>query len=252
MGQESDGALVSALGSIGKVIAASAGTVAITFLGMTFAKLGVFSTIGPALAITIIVGFLASITLLPAMLALAGRRGLVKPRRELTNRVWRRSGVRIVLHPVRHLVASLIVLAVLASCVSVIKFNYDDRKNLPADVDSNVGYAVMAQHFPVNSSIQQFILVQSPHDLRSPKALADLEQMARRVSQVAGIAAVRGVTRPTGKLSNRPRPRTRRGRLATSCRRHPPRSPAATPISIGSRAVHTSSPTPSATSATAY
>ncbi len=198
MGYESDVALVSALGSIGKVIAASAGTVAITFLGMTFAKLGVFSTIGPALAVTIMVGFVASITLLPAMLALAGRRGLCKPRRELTKRLWRRSGVRIVLHPVRHLVASLIVLAILAGCVGAIKFNYDDRKNLPADVDSNVGYAVMAQHFPVNSSIQQFILVQSPRDLRSPKALADLEQMARRVSQVPGIAAVRGVTRPTG------------------------------------------------------
>ena len=56
----------------------------------------------------------------------------------------------------------------------------------------------MAQHFPVNSSIQQFVLVQSPRDLRSPKALADLEQMARRISQVPGIAAVRGVTRPTG------------------------------------------------------
>jgi RND superfamily putative drug exporter len=198
MGEESDVALVSALGSIGKVIAASAGTVAITFLGMTFAKLGVFSTIGPALAITIIVGFLASITLLPAMLALAGRRGLCKPRRELTSRFWRRSGVRIVLHPTRHLVASLIILAILAGCAGVIKFNYDDRKNLPADVDSNVGYAVMAQHFPVNSSIQQFLLVQSPRDLRSPQALADLEQMARRVSQVPGIAAVRGVTRPTG------------------------------------------------------
>jgi RND superfamily putative drug exporter len=198
MGEESDAALVLALGSIGKVIAASAGTVAITFMGMTFAKLGVFSTIGPALAVTILVGFLASITLLPAMLALAGRRGLCKPRRELTSRLWRRSGIRIVKHPIGHLVASLIVLAVLAGCVGAIKFNYDDRKNLPADVDSNVGYAVMAQHFPVNSSIQQFILVQSPRDLRSPKALADLEQMARRVSQVPGIAAVRGITRPTG------------------------------------------------------
>ncbi len=198
MGAESDAALVSAMASIGKVIAASAGTVAITFLGMSFAKLGVFSTIGPALAITIVVGFIASMTLLPAMVALAGRRGLVKPRRELTSRFWRRSGVRIVKHPTRHLVASLIVLAILAGCVGVIKFNYDDRKNLPADVDSNVGYAVMAEHFPVNSSIQQFILVQSPRDLRSPKALADLEQMARRVSQVQGIAAVRGVTRPTG------------------------------------------------------
>ncbi len=56
----------------------------------------------------------------------------------------------------------------------------------------------MARHFPVNESIQGFILVQSPHDLRTPKALADLEQMAQRVSQLPGIAAVRGITRPTG------------------------------------------------------
>ena len=136
------------------------------------------------------------------------------------------------LHPVRHLVASLIVLAILAGCVGAIKFNYDDRKNLPADVDSNVGYAVMAQHFPVNSSIQQFILVQSPRDLRSPKALADLEQMARRVSQVPGIAAVSAGS--PGRLvrpSNRLRPRSRPAQSATSYPRRRPRSPAATPIS---------------------
>lgn len=197
-GTASDEAVVSALSSIGKVIAASAGTVAITFLGMTFARLGVFSTIGPALAITVAVGFLTSITLLPAMVALAGRRGWVRPKRELTGRFWRRSGIHIVRRPVGHLVASLIVLMILAGCASLVKFNYDDRKNLPESADSNVGYAAMARHFPVNSSIQQFILIQSPHDLRTPKALADLEQMAGRVSQLPGIAAVRGITRPTG------------------------------------------------------
>src|SRR3977135_1406279 len=52
MGDESDPAGVSALGSIGKVIAASAGTVAITFLGMSFTQLGVLCTIGTPLAIT--------------------------------------------------------------------------------------------------------------------------------------------------------------------------------------------------------
>ena len=56
----------------------------------------------------------------------------------------------------------------------------------------------MARHFPVNEASRASILVQSPHDLRTPKALADLEQMAQRVSQLPGIAAVRGITRPTG------------------------------------------------------
>ena len=61
-----------ALTSIGKVIAASAATVAVTFLGMVFAWLGLFATIGPALAISIGVAFLAAVTLLPAILVLAG------------------------------------------------------------------------------------------------------------------------------------------------------------------------------------
>ena len=64
VGMASDDALVEALASIGEVIAGSAGTVAITFLGMSFTKLAIFSTVGPALSVTIFVGFLASITLL--------------------------------------------------------------------------------------------------------------------------------------------------------------------------------------------
>jgi RND superfamily putative drug exporter len=199
-GLDSDASVIEALASIGKVIVASAGTVAITFLGMSFAKLGVFSTIGPALAVTIAVGFLTSVTLLPSFVVLAGRRGWVKPRRDLTKRFWRRSGVHIVRRPVSHLVASLILLVILASSASLVKFNYDDRKNLPASAESNLGYEAMAQHFPVNESIQQFILVESPQDLRTPKALADLEQMAARVAQLPNIAAVRGITRPTGQM----------------------------------------------------
>ena len=100
--------------------------------------------------------------------------------------------------PKAHLVASLIVLIILAGCVSLARYNYDDRKNLPDSVESAVGYAAMDRHFPLNSTIPQYLFVQSPHDLRTPEALADLEQMAQRVSQLPGIAMVRGITRPTG------------------------------------------------------
>ncbi|MBV9351424.1 MAG: MMPL family transporter, partial [Mycobacterium sp.] len=197
-GAGSDQAVKRALTSIGKVIAASAATVAVTFLAMIFTRLPVFSTVGPALAIAIGVAFLAAVTLLPAILVLAGRRGWIKPRRDLTNRLWRRSGVRIVRRPITHLMASLIVLIILAGCAGLARYNYDDRKTLPASVESAVGYEALARHFPVNTLIPQYLFVQSPHDLRTPKALADLEEMARRVSQLPGIETVRGITRPTG------------------------------------------------------
>jgi putative drug exporter of the RND superfamily len=197
-GMDSDQAVARAMSGIGKVIAASATTVAVTFLGMSFTKLPVFSATGPALAVSIAVAFFAAITLLPAMLVLGGRRGWVKPRRDLTGQLWRRSGIHIVRRPVAHLVASLIVLVALAGCVCVIHTSYDERTSLPPSAESNIGFATVEHHFPASITAPQYIFIQSPHDLRTTKALADLEQMAQRVSQLPDIATVRGVTRPTG------------------------------------------------------
>jgi putative drug exporter of the RND superfamily len=197
-GEDSDQAVTKALTSIGKVIAASAATVAITFLGMIFCQLGILKTVGPVLGISVAIAFLAAVTLLPALLVLAGRRGWIAPRRDLTRRFWRRSGINIVRRPKAHLLASALVLVILAGCAGLAHYNYDDRKTLPASVESSVGYAVLDKHFSTNLIIPEYLFIESPHDLRTPQGLADLEQMAQRVSQVRGVAMVRGITRPTG------------------------------------------------------
>ena len=69
----------------------------------------------------------------------------------------------------------------------------------------------MARHFPLDSLIPQFLFVQSPHDLRTPEGLADLEHMARRVSQVPDVAPSVGSPGPP---ENRWNQRTRRIRPA--------------------------------------
>ncbi|MEY8016697.1 RND family transporter [Mycobacterium servetii] len=197
-GQTSDEAVKNALMSIGKVIAASAATVAVTFLAMVFTKLQVFSAVGPAISIAIVIALCSAVTLMPALLVLAGRRGWIKPRRELTTRMWRITGTRVVRRPRIHLVGSLVVLVALASCTSVMRFNYDDLKTMPASVDSSKGYAAMNRHFPMNAMTPMMLFVQSSHDLRTPTALADLEQVANRVSQLPNVTMVRGLTRPNG------------------------------------------------------
>ncbi|GLE50499.1 hypothetical protein ATCCBAA256_00930, partial [Mycobacterium montefiorense] len=214
-GADFDKAIKRAMISIGKVIGASAATVGITFLLISFAQMGVFKTVGAASAIGIGVAFLAAVTLLPAILVLAGPRGWVKPRRELTARFWRRSGIRIVRRPKANLVASVLVLIILASCAGLVRYNYDDRKALPSSAPSSAGYTALDRHFPVNQSIPEYILIQSPHDLRTPKALADLEQMADRVSQLPNIAAVSGITRPTGNVPEQFRATYQAGAIGT-------------------------------------
>src|SRR5690242_13248163 len=214
-GSDPDHAVKRAMNSIGKVIGASAATVGITFLLISFARMGVFKTVGASSAIGIGVAFLAAVTLLPAILALAGPRGWVKPRRELTAGFWRRSGIRIVRRPKVNLISSVLVLIVLASCAGLVRYNYDDRKALRPSAPSSIGYAALDRHFPVNQSIPEYIFVQSPHDLRTPKALADLEQMADRVSQLPNVAAVSGITRPTGNVPEQFRATYQAGAIGT-------------------------------------
>jgi RND superfamily putative drug exporter len=197
-GTDSDLAVQRALSSIGEVIAGSAATVAVTFLGMVFTRLPAFTSIGPALAISIGIAFLASVTLLPAILVLAGRRGWVAPRPALTGRLWQRSAVQLVRRPKTHLLVSLSVLIALAACAAFLRPTFNDRLQLPQSAPSNVGFSTMENHFSTSALLPQYIYVRSPHDLRTSRALADLDQMAQRVSQLPNIAAVRGITRPDG------------------------------------------------------
>ena len=223
-GDDSDAAVRNALESVGKVIAASAATVAVTFVGMVFTKLTVFYTVGVALAAAITVGCLGALTFLPALLVLAGRRGWARPRKDLTGRFWRRSGIRIVRRPAANLIVSLVILTILASSAFLARYNYDDRKALPATSESILGYDAIGRHFPINASLPQYVLISSPQDLRTSKALADMEQMAFRVSQVADIDIVRGITRPAGESLQQARLSFQAGEVGT------PLSQAATTI----------------------
>ncbi len=197
-GVDSDEAVQKALGSIGKVIAASAATVAVTFLGMIFTRLPAFTSVGPALAVSIAVAFFAAVTLLPAILVLAGRRGWVTPRAPLTSRLWQRSAINIVRRPKSHLFVSLAVLIALGGCALMMNPTFNDRMQLPASAESNQGYTAMADHFSTSALLPEYIYIQSPHDLRNSQSLADMEQMAQRVAQLENVTAVRGITRPTG------------------------------------------------------
>ncbi|WP_341258676.1 MMPL family transporter [Gordonia malaquae] len=192
-------AVVSAAASMGRVIAASAGTVAIASLAMLTADLAGLMAIGPAVALAVVCGFLSAMTLMPILLSLGLRRGWGLPAADRTLRAWRRTGVFVARRPVIALTASLVLLLSLAGWAVTLHPSYDDRKMLPASAESNVGYSMLDRHFPQGAFSPQYLLVQSESDLRTPGALADLEQMAARISQIEGIRSVSGVTRPDAK-----------------------------------------------------
>lgn len=191
-------ALVDATATIGRVILASATTVALAFMAMIFGQLSVFATLGPACAVAIAVGFIATVTLLPPVLLWAARFGWGAPRKDLTRRYWNRIAVLVVRRPVPLLAAGLVGLSLLSVIAIGMQITYDDRDGQPSTTDSNQGYALLNRHFPRDITIAEFIVISAPTDLRTAKGLADLDQMASRIAQVPGVTRVVGVTRPTG------------------------------------------------------
>jgi putative drug exporter of the RND superfamily len=73
-GDEPKQALVMAVTRVGEVIASAAGAVVIAFSALVLAVFGGFKSLGPALAIAVIVMALAAITLVPAIVSLIGTR----------------------------------------------------------------------------------------------------------------------------------------------------------------------------------
>ena len=193
-----EAAIIHATASIGRVILASAATVALAFLAMVFARLSVFAALGPACAIAVLFGFLATVTLLPPVLAMAAKRGIGEPKPDRTRRYWNSVAVAVVRRPVPLLIVSLVILVTLSAVAATIKISYDDRKGQPATTASNQGYQLLDRHFRKDVVISEFLVVENPTDMRTGKGLADLDEMASRVSQIPGVTKVSGVTRPTG------------------------------------------------------
>ncbi|OBI88415.1 RND family transporter [Mycobacterium asiaticum] len=193
-----DRAVVDATATIGRVILASAATVAFAFLAMFFSKLSVFGALGPACAIAVFIGVAATVTLFPPVLAMAATHGIGEPKADRTRRYWNWIAVAVVRRPAPLLIASLALVVGLAAIALTMRISYDDRQGQPATTASNEGYQLLDRHFPKDTVISQFMVVESPTDLRTSRALADLDEMASRVSQVPGVTKVSGVTRPTG------------------------------------------------------
>ncbi|MFW0792162.1 RND family transporter [Gordonia sp. CPCC 205333] len=198
LGLRPDEAIARTSGSMTRVILATAATVAIANLAQVTAKLQALAASGPAVAVAITIGFLVTVTMLPAILHLAAKRGIGFPKAALTEQLWRRIGVYVVRNPVVTLLVALLTLGGLAAFAPSMRFSYDDRAAQPKGTDSSEGYAMLNAHFPSDSMLPQYLIINSPKDLRTPEGLADLEQMAQRVSQLPGVTRIVGITRPDG------------------------------------------------------
>ena len=198
LGVEPATAAAVATSRIGGVIAGSALTVVLATGCMLLADLGFFRTTGPAVAVSVAVNLAIALTLTPALLVLAGNRGWAEPRPPRGGQFWSRLAGLVAAAPGRMLLASLVPLLALAALAPLLDVSYDSRATQPEETESNLGYAMLAEHFPVNEVLPDWVVVQSDRDMRNPRDLALLERAAEAAAQEDGVVLVRGITRPVG------------------------------------------------------
>ncbi len=116
-GEDPKTAMISAVTRVGEAIASAAGAVIIAFLALTLSTLGLFKSLGPALAIAVATTLLAGLTLIPAIVSLLGTRVF------WPSKAWRTEpkaarfaaiGDSLGRHPGRYAIISGGVLAILA------------------------------------------------------------------------------------------------------------------------------------------
>ena len=189
--------VVTATTTSGRAVVFAGITVFIALAGMFVPQIAFLSGLATAAAITVLFSVAASITLVPALLALYGHR--VLSRRERAQLGSEAALAQSVPQPGRFasiverrpLVTSLValaVLAILAAPALSLRLGNADQGNDPAESSTRVAYDLVAKGFGPGANGPLVIAV----DLTGPNAQASLTAFVDRVASDTGVAAVVG------------------------------------------------------------
>jgi RND superfamily putative drug exporter len=198
VGEDRETAYYTAIRGVSHVILASGLTIAGATFCLSFTRLPIFQTMGVPCAVGMLVAVAAALTLIPAVITVASRFGLLEPKRATSSRGWRRVGTAIVRWPLPIFVASCALAMVGLVALPGYQVSYEDRPYMPSNTPANIGWAAADRHFSPAQMMPELLMIDSDHDMRNSADLLVLNKLAQDVFRVEGVALVQGVTRPEG------------------------------------------------------
>ena len=195
--QDKHEAMEHALRRAGPPILASGLTVALTMLVLLLADVGSTHSLGPVSAIGVTVAFVAGLSLLPALLTVAGRRGFW-PRRAIVAfhpegppeehaGIWRRVGARVLQRPASALAVTLVLFTAGAFGLLAYKEDYSVTGFFKKQTESADGFDVLRSSLPAGALVPTTVLV-----VRDGGQVSDADVAAVRTTAlgVRGVASV--------------------------------------------------------------
>ncbi len=184
-----------AVATAGRVVVFAGGTVVIAILGLAVAGIPSMTAGGIAVAAIVLIMVIASVSLLPALLGLAGgwvnRLGPPRRRRRGGDAApaparWRRWGEHVCRHPRAYAVSATLVLLALAAPVLALEVGNPDEGSLPESRTERRAYDLVAAGFGPGSNGPLVIAVDVSRD---PDAAGEVARAVREDRGIAGVAA---------------------------------------------------------------
>jgi RND superfamily putative drug exporter len=178
-------------GRVGTAVTSAALTIVAAFATLGVATFGQFRVLGPSVAVSVLVMLVASLTLMPALLAVTGRK-MFWPSRILSQKAGRpgvagRTGELVARRPVLVLVASVALLGALAVGVAGVRMDFGTGGS-PRDTAAAATAREIAGALPPGVSDPTTVYV-TADDGRVLKP-AEVDVVHRALSEVAGVGTV--------------------------------------------------------------
>ena len=148
-GMAVDEAAGRAVATAGKAVIFAGGTVVVAILGLAVAGIPFLTAAGVAVAVVVLIMVVASITLLPAFLGLAGHRidRFSVRRADHVGSGWRRWGEHVSAHARAYAVGATVLLLALSAPVLDLRLGFPDEGNLPPTRTERRAYDLVARGF---------------------------------------------------------------------------------------------------------
>ena len=177
-------ALGIAMATAGKAVLFSGLTVFIGLLGLTTFTFNALRSLGIAGSIVVGLSVLAALTLLPAILAVAGRRidalTILRPGSGRAG-LWHAIAGRVMRQAGLVFVAVLAFLVLLGAPFLHVKFGAPDASILPADVQSRRSFDQLRTAFGEGEIAPILIAVTAPDAITAPERLVALDEFVSRI-----------------------------------------------------------------------
>ncbi|GIK66144.1 MAG: putative membrane protein [Chloroflexota bacterium] len=174
---------------VGETITSSASTIFVGFMAMAFAEMGFFKNSGPMLALAIVVGLLAGLTLTPALLSVLGQKAFWpgKAKHRGGGRWYEFTSRQASSRPLLT-IAAIVVLMLPFSIYGLTRdVTYEFMEDYPDDIEAIQGYHVLEENFGKGLLYPLTVVVA---DRPAETVEADMMALTETISNLGGIEVV--------------------------------------------------------------